>query len=377
MLSPFKQPLTLTAAIRLAVLVVVILILIPVIIFVVYPWYKEWITPLTPLSTSKPATTETVNQAPTGHILLNLKPIGGESGLYEYNLDNGLLNRYPELTYFPHFNYDESQYVTLNWEYYLTDSNTWELRTDIYQSETDTGERQVLISTPKEETGEVRRPRISSQSEYYSYEVTPSFDGATLDEYDLNNWEIYIGETGEEATKVTNGAFVNFAPDSSEGFLFLRSDGVYFHYFQDEGEEGVEIPVFEFESGSAAANNHFTVSRDYSKFAIANVGEGEVVVATIDKWTPFTISEIKNYSLDGFWPVFSPDGRYLAIQEVDVEEPEVSELNIDKLGEQPTNSRLTIIDLESGEQETVADLEGYVQMQTFINDWVNSEPAYE
>jgi hypothetical protein len=78
-------------------------------------------------------------------------------------------------------------------------------------------------------------------------------------------------------------------------------------------------------------------------------------------WDPFVGELGKTIPDRAFWPVFSPDGTYLAYEAVDWPTSASSG--------GPSNARLVIFDLATPQKQVVQDLSGFVQTKMFISDW--------
>lgn len=301
---------------------------------------------------------------PTGYILMNLAKDTGESGLYAFDFESETITALPGDLKFPHFNDDEDRYLATVETSSTTSLGEGSIYSNLYEVDIENESFKLLFSSLKEDGREFRRPRISPLGDFYTLEMSPdTTDGRSI--YSLEDWDIYLGRRGEVPTPVVKGAFANFTPAIHEGLIYLDSEGV--HYIYLDPETIVEDELVFPSTSEVIANNHLALARDGSRFAVTNVGAKEVVVVYVESWRPFLVGNVRRYDVAGFWPTFSPDGRYLAIQEVDISE----------IGEDPTQARLTIIDLATGERRTVADLSGFVQMQLFMNDWVKNLPNYE
>jgi hypothetical protein len=93
-----------------------------------------------------------------------------------------------------------------------------------------------------------------------------------------------------------------------------------------------------------------------------NPVEETVTVANIDSWRPFLIGDATIYTMRAFWPVFSKDGTYLALEQFDWD---VKDATAD-----PENARLAIINLETQQSEVYADLSDTLQEGLFISEWL-------
>jgi hypothetical protein len=84
-----------------------------------------------------------------------------------------------------------------------------------------------------------------------------------------------------------------------------------------------------------------------------------MLLIEVSSWETL-LAEIKNeIQIHAFWPVFSPDSQYLALEEVDWED-----------GSNPSNQRLVAFNLGTLEKTTLYDLTEYAQDAMYVTDWV-------
>ena len=104
---------------------------------------------------------------------------------------------------------------------------------------------------------------------------------------------------------------------------------------------------------------HLALSRDGTKLAWSNFEAGTLDIFNIDIDSTdhgVNIRKEDELPVHGFWPVFSPDGKYVAFEEVE----SVSA---------PINQKLVAFDLETGAKVFITDLEPYEQESLFITEW--------
>ena len=104
----------------------------------------------------------------------------------------------------------------------------------------------------------------------------------------------------------------------------------------------------------------FALSRNRNMLVWTNF-PNEVLVFKLN-WNPFNYFLYQKISTGAFWPVFSPDGRYLALQEAKGGEFGTSPTP-------PTNGRIVVYDLETLEWEELIDLHAYKQTHMWMTDW--------
>ena len=112
---------------------------------------------------------------------------------------------------------------------------------------------------------------------------------------------------------------------------------------------------------------NLAVTDDGTKVAITSPNQAALYVGDVTSWTPFTITNLRqvNPHKSGefpkayYWPVFSPDGEFLAIQTADI-----------KNNTEMTNPRVNILDLENQDQivRTIST-DQYDFTRAFIDEW--------
>jgi len=204
-----------------------------------------------------------------------------------------------------------------------------------------TGNTEVLIR---------RNPVWSPSGETIAYLGRRDANGNGLNP---EEWQIYILNTknGNERF-ITNGSNPLFTPGGD--ILVLKGDGLYLiDLFTNIGER-----VWDVSGGKAFAHMKLNISRDGKYIAWAVPHQSRVIILEVTSWRPFSASIIKEFPSTAFWPVFSPDARWLALQEVD--------------GANTTtpNPRLIIFNLETGDKQTLLDLKSYDNQAMFVTDWI-------
>lgn len=179
------------------------------------------------------------------------------------------------------------------------------------------------------------------------------------DFYKPSSWGVYVAQTGAMAKLIAHGIYPHWSPDGST-ILYLGDDGLH-TYAVATSKDTLVYPVT---GGSASTRLMFTISKDGSKIAWADPDQGRLFVGDITSWQPFKIAFSRQISAYAFWPVFSPDGTKLAYGQFDSVQGATST--------QITNSRLTVIDLESGQYIELLDLSPYSQPAVDMTDWVSN-----
>ena len=172
-------------------------------------------------------------------------------------------------------------------------------------------------------------------------------------------WDIYITDLEGNMRFITKGTSPFFSPDGKY-LLCLKNSG--FHLVDIESRKSVQ--AMSESDGTAGRSMKLDLSNDRTMLAVSNAdGEG-LFVYKIGSWKPFNLESGKSVHTIGFWPVFSPDNRYLAFEEVDIVDTEEGKHKF-------VNPRLVFYDLESFEKQKTIDLNRYSQESMWISDWGN------
>lgn len=193
-----------------------------------------------------------------------------------------------------------------------------------------------------------RLPAWSPDGQYIAFAAKDSNEGDLLVP---DNWKVYITDLEGNERLISPGSHPMFSPDGKE-ILALRNDGLYLFDVADKISGKRVLPIV---NGSAFLSMKLSLSKDKKMLAWTDIGKSRVYLYKIDSWDKFSINRVKEISVNAFWPVFSPDGKHLALQE------------IDKVG--TTNPRLIAYNLETLEKEKLIDLSEYLQEGMFVTDW--------
>ena len=142
--------------------------------------------------------------------------------------------------------------------------------------------------------------------------------GIYVDLLPLENWETVIFKPDtDEVVRIINGAYQpQWSPDGSK-LIYLKVDGLYEFALDSNNEtKVVSIP----EGGLVTATSMMALSPDGSKLLWTTAKAGVISLFKIDSWDTFAIAEIGRMQIpetEFYWPVFSPDGAFYAIQAID------------------------------------------------------------
>lgn len=282
---------------------------------------------------------------PTGAIYLSLRPNPPHANpisIYEYSLDTNKLINIAEdngsyLT--GRISPDKSDFAyiafldeTKKYELFVTDSN-------------DSSKRRLLSST---------RETLIKRSPVWSPDGTKIVFQAKTDSYggdpDPSKWFVYIADvlTGKDRF-LTDGVNPLFIPDGR--LLVLKNDGLYVI----DPSSGVGEKIWKVEGGDASANMKLDVSRDGKFIAWSVPYEGKLLIIKVSSWKPFQGEVSRELATTGFWPVFSPDAKMIAFEEVDTGSV--------------SNPRLVLFNVKSGKKTVILDLSAYDQESMYVSDW--------
>ncbi|MCK4386523.1 MAG: hypothetical protein KAV41_00345 [Candidatus Pacebacteria bacterium] len=167
-----------------------------------------------------------------------------------------------------------------------------------------------------------------------------------------NNWQIYSIDEGGEEIFITDGIHPHITHDN-QFLIFLKNDGVY----ALDLDKDTPVKIWEMATGKAITNMHINISPFDQLIAWSSPKEGKVFLMKADYGKGFFKGEIiKEIDAHAFWPTFSPDGRYLMLEEVD-------------WGDENLNPRLVVYDLKNYRKTVVLDLTDYKQGSIQLTDW--------
>jgi Tol biopolymer transport system component len=173
-------------------------------------------------------------------------------------------------------------------------------------------------------------------------------------------WEVFLADLSGKSEFIARGVNPIFSPDGTK-LLILGDKGLYvYDLFKNASDNPVNGKMGEvvvpLSNNGGSQTMKLSVSPDKSKLAWSSPLNGVVRVYDITSWNPFAIKLIKEMSIHAYWSLFSPDDKYLALQEVD-------------WGLIPKNPRVAIYDLVNYERYEVINLENYIQPYLWMSAW--------
>lgn len=241
------------------------------------------------------------------------------------------------------------------------------------------GDAQQISTTTALPSGEQiarkRTPKIAHNSDRVVYSAqTNNPDGSMRGVYPLNTWHILQTDTEtREDTYVTSGAHAVWSSDD-EYIFFVRADGIYAKKMTSEdGLEGRIIPAPN-EFDGLRYDTQLQISNDgnyliFNYLTYANNGTKVDAFVEIHEIGQSQTSELPETELvyklhieNGmvFWPVLSPEGRYMTLQLAESTNPNAFTVE---------SQRIAVFDIVSGEIVEEISFDGFDFLSAFTTSW--------
>lgn len=176
----------------------------------------------------------------------------------------------------------------------------------------------------------------------------------------VENFTIRHISSNNDIKILTNGFLPRWITDTN--FVFFKNDGLYTYSLTNNVER--LLLAFKFNDGEGLFNDvKMSVSDDTRFIAISIPKRNILTVLGVDMvdGEPTLNSFLKELPISGFWPTFSPDGEFLAIQGVNADTFETDPKPF--LSFWRTSDFVELEDLR-------VDLDDYRQAYMFIDDWI-------
>ncbi len=196
-------------------------------------------------------------------------------------------------------------------------------------------------------------PVISPSSDDILYMVKESPNTGTVTSADT--WSIHLVNTVSKSKKIVNGAYPKWV--DGKHFIYLADRGLVLHNLIT----GEEIDLWGIQDSNALSNIRIDLSDDKRYIAWSFPDIGKLWVLEVKSWETPSLSLVGDMSVHGFWPTFSPDSKYLALQAVNWDtlvtnpNPHIKMYSIGVNG-------LTQLDFDFS-------LNAFNQSKMFITDW--------
>lgn len=175
-------------------------------------------------------------------------------------------------------------------------------------------------------------------------------------------WGIYIVDATSTPKKVTSGTYPRWIDNNK--FIYIADEGLFLY----DIVSGTKKELWGMNESGALSNMRLDLSADSKYIAWSFPDIGKLWVLDVKEWGNESrlpeLSLFDEVDVHGFWPVFSPDSRYIAIQAVDW----------DTLHTNP-NPRLQIYALQKENGGVLKkidwkfNLDAFEQSKMFITDW--------
>ncbi|MCX6786527.1 MAG: hypothetical protein NTU85_01755 [Candidatus Kaiserbacteria bacterium] len=128
------------------------------------------------------------------------------------------------------------------------------------------------------------------------------------------SWSTYVTDLKGNVVKIAAGVNPIFSPDGKK-LLILQNDGLHafdIRVWTNPKHLGLVVKTV---GGRASEQMKISVSTDGRMMSWSSENTMKVVVSHINSWDTFSISPFLVIKTKAYWSVFSPDGKYLAVDE--------------------------------------------------------------
>lgn len=255
----------------------------------------------------------------TGTLYLSLVKIGGVNalGIYAYDINGAPGSRFATL-------FADKISTDGNYSLYISPSVSSDGKKlvfakakkgtafQIFTSTVSGTDVQQVTRTPDKYK---REPVFSPSGTLIAYISHNTLTSANDPDPDFpESWSTYLTDSQGNAVKVAAGTNPLFSPDGKQ-LLVLQNDGLHAFDISAWKKPKALGLVVKTVGGRASSAMKLSVSADKKMLAWPSVGVGSVVVSRINSWSPFSISPLIVMQTKAYWTVFSPDGKYLAVEE--------------------------------------------------------------
>ncbi len=169
-----------------------------------------------------------------------------------------------------------------------------------------------------------------------------------------------ISTMGE--TVIGNGTYPKWI--TNDLIVYFKNDGVYYKVLST----GLEQMLIPYNSNiSIQINSKMGVSKDGKLLAVSIPDAKRLHIFDIDITSPISIINPRvDFDATGFWPVFSPDNKFIALQEVDWN---AFSSQMVVIGDPKPSLSIWRLDDLSKVQYSI-DLRSFRQDHVFVSDWV-------
>lgn len=177
--------------------------------------------------------------------------------------------------------------------------------------------------------------------------------------FDTDQWVVFVVDVNSKEQKVIDrGTHPFWSPDGKK-ILYMKGDGLYLYDLSNNTKINV-LPTTE--SFDATTNIKMDVSGDGRLLALSVPEDRNMYLYKITSWEEGVIGDRMTIEASGssiFWPVFSPDSRYIVFQEADTR----SVIGM------ASNARLSVFDLKANAYRELIKLDEFNFDVAFTSDW--------
>lgn len=205
----------------------------------------------------------------------------------------------------------------------------------------------------------------SPTAKLLAYSRLETAASSNIDTIPIQNWEVAIIDPEEDVVvKVISDAVQpKWSPDGTQ-IIYLKADGLYSYTLDTAAEVRILGATSD---GQFLSTSMIEVSPD-GKYIVWTVpGSGVIIMNEVLSWAPFTIKElgrIHEEKTQYYWPQFSPNGEYYAVQAIQ-----------DPVGDQAgrTNQRFEIRPTLSRSVIETIPLPNFNFNSLFTDSWIEAE----
>ncbi len=180
-----------------------------------------------------------------------------------------------------------------------------------------------------------------------------------IDTSNPDNWQVRVTDLNGNIETIATGMQPLWSPEG-RFILYVSSQGLNLY----EVETGESEVVHGLGGAAITRQMKFDLSDDGAKFAWSDSKLARITLFEITSWVPFNMNTIETIDssvpIGVFWPIFSPDNRYIVFQKADY--------NLET--EELSNPWLRVYDTKSKQQMDLFDLNGFRFDANWLNDWV-------
>ncbi len=235
------------------------------------------------------------------------------------------------------------------------------------------GDIRLLVEPSAHKAGhryaESRGPQLNSDGTMVVYQALAYDDVGIYSQLlrEVDRWGIYAGLTDRQNAEpllLTNGAHPQWARDD-QYIVYVAASGIYAYDIAKTTDQLLVTPSSE--EQNFGYNTQISLSEDKNHMVINRfVYEGDTPVSLLEVYrlvygneslSAERVYQMRFVDSSLFWPVLSPEGRYLAVQQYETLSRRLP--------------RVLLIDLVDSEILREVSLEGYDVNAAFIDGWLD------